>query len=435
MSKSGISYSIGITGARINTGPKGTYVTFNSHGISYRKRISPPTGERFTNETTNVEKIQVLEHTITSAPIDQLTDSESKDFINELTEKCRKISYLRWLGIPITILFPFLTYQYFQQLSRTVTDKDYFISVNSNSVKLHTQPSAQSKTIKLMDTQSKLDFIDSAGQGWYKGKYQDSTGYVARQYSSLDSTITNTHVFTILDDHSTKFGILLIMELTGCFAFCIYLYQKDKKRLTIEIYYEMDDKIRQVHDKFIQHFSEIMASGRVWQYLNAQSTTDFKRNAGAGQLITRVKVKSITPNKKPERFFSTNIQIPNIQLRNTDLYFFPERLIIKRGNEFGAVFYKNIHLDSLSTRFIEEESITPDAEIVDWTWKFLNKNGSPDKRFNNNRQLPICLYSQYHFSSATGLNEILTTSRKGAFDNFSKFLTAIGQLQNRLNLD
>jgi hypothetical protein len=69
-----------------------------------------------------------------------------------------------------------------------------------------------------------------------------------------------------------------------------------------------------------------------WKYLNAQRTTDFKRNAGEGQLITGIGVRNKTPNKKPERFFSTNIQIANIQLRNIDLFFFRERLIIKRNN-------------------------------------------------------------------------------------------------------
>ena len=28
----------------------------------------------------------------------------------------------------------------------------------------------------------------------------------------------------------------------------------------------------------------------------------------------------------------------------------------------------------------------------DYTWQYANKSGGPDRRFNNNRQLPICLY-------------------------------------------
>jgi hypothetical protein len=39
-SKSGISYSFGVKGARINTGPRGTFVSLGQNGVYYRKKIS-----------------------------------------------------------------------------------------------------------------------------------------------------------------------------------------------------------------------------------------------------------------------------------------------------------------------------------------------------------------------------------------------------------
>jgi hypothetical protein len=33
------------------------------------------------------------------------------------------------------------------------------------------------------------------------------------------------------------------------------------------------------------------------------------------------------------------------------------------------------------------------------------KNGSPDKRFKNNYQIPVVQYGRLHFSTRTGLNE------------------------------
>jgi hypothetical protein len=44
----------------------------------------------------------------------------------------------------------------------------------------------------------------------------------------------------------------------------------------------------------------------------------------------------------------------------------------------------------------------------------VNKKGGPDKRFKDNRELPIVLYEDVHLSSATGLNELLQVSRCGA---------------------
>jgi hypothetical protein len=36
-----------------------------------------------------------------------------------------------------------------------------------------------------------------------------------------------------------------------------------------------------------------------------------------------------------------------------------------------------------TTRFIE------DGPVPDTTWRFVNKNGTPDRRFDNNRRLPV----------------------------------------------
>jgi hypothetical protein len=35
----------------------------------------------------------------------------------------------------------------------------------------------------------------------------------------------------------------------------------------------------------------------------------------------------------------------------------------------------------------------------------VNKNGTPDKRFKNNYQIPVVEYGRLNFSSAKGINE------------------------------
>lgn len=95
-----------------------------------------------------------------------------------------------------------------------------------------------------------------------------------------------------------------------------------------------------------------------------------------------------------------------------------------------AVFYKNLHLTSATTRFIEEESLAPDAQVVDKTWRYVSESGGPDRRFNSNRQSPVCAYSEYMLKSDTG---IYTTSKPAAMA-FADFLTAIGSLQTKLGV-
>lgn len=105
---------------------------------------------------------------------------------------------------------------------------------------------------------------------------------------------------------------------------------------------------------------------------------------------------------------------------------------MKRGDTFAAVFYKNLRITGFTTRFIEDESVPHDARVIDQTWRYLNKRGGPDRRFNNNRQLPICAYSEYTLSSDTGIYEVITTSKQGGLDAFAGFLMQIGDLQSRM---
>jgi hypothetical protein len=69
------------------------------------------------------------------------------------------------------------------------------------------------------------------------------------------------------------------------------------------------------------------------------------------------------------------------------------------------------------------------------TWKYVNKSGGPDRRFNDNRQLPICAYSEYTLTSDTGVYEVITTSKQRAMDGFAGFIAQIGALQLKMNLN
>jgi len=107
------------------------------------------------------------------------------------------------------------------------------------------------------------------------------------------------------------------------------------------------------------------------------------------------------------------------------LYFFPDKVLIFESNGVGAVSYPNLRISVESTRFIEDGSVPSDAKVVDRTWKYVNKRGGPDKRFKDNRELPIALYEDLNFTSDTGLNERIEISRVGFGDSFSNAINML----------
>ena len=61
-------------------------------------------------------------------------------------------------------------------------------------------------------------------------------------------------------------------------------------------------------------------------------------------------------------------------------------------------------------RFIEEDGVPSDSKVVGQEWAKTNKDGSRDKRFAGNYQIPIALYGELILKSATGLDEKFVVS-------------------------
>jgi hypothetical protein len=92
-----------------------------------------------------------------------------------------------------------------------------------------------------------------------------------------------------------------------------------------------------------------------------------------------------------------------------------------------ALHYRDLEIAQQDVRFIESERVPSDASIVGETWRFVNKNGGPDRCFNNNRQLPVCLYSELDFHSAGGLHGRLHLSRPDAGAMLVRVVSTLGQ--------
>lgn len=447
-SKSGISLSTGVKGARLNFSNRGTYVNFASHGIYYRKKISGSGQKGYTNNPKDFTPTAYEQHTITSGDVEEITDTDSLDFIKELTKKGEMISYFNLYGIfPLLISIIILFFIFFSteiepEKTRQVTEtKDFIKSLPTSNTNIRQSPDKKSKILGVINIREQFELKDESQKEWYKIDFKGQEGYVSKKFSEK-KTDTTIHSETLMATSSNifekkpkLFWISFASLVVFFSALLFYLKKVDNKRLLIEIYYDLDESIKDVYEKFIYHFSVLLKCSRVWQYLHTEMTNDYKYTSGASSKVTRKPLSKISTNKTPSKIFRTNVEIPFLGLINTELYFFPERLIIKRGREFGAIMYKNIVCQGNITRFIESEGVPSDSVVVGQTWRYLNKDGTPDKRFNNNHQIPICQYSEYSFQSDSGLNEKISTSKVGAFDEFLRYIKAIGQLQKNIPSD
>lgn len=183
----------------------------------------------------------------------------------------------------------------------------------------------------------------------------------------------------------------------------------DSNARRIELRYVLDPLGVKVVEGLGMLFDHLIATQAVWSVKSEHEHGDRRRNAGTTTSIdrNRASVRFATP---PD--FVTNVRVGCLDLGGGrgSLYFFPDRILIFRAGEVRSIPYTSLRFDHHTIRFVEDAAVPSDSEVVGRTWQFVNKNGSPDRRFNNNRQLPIALYGCVDIESGQGLRISLQLS-------------------------
>ncbi len=107
---------------------------------------------------------------------------------------------------------------------------------------------------------------------------------------------------------------------------------------------------------------------------------------------------------------SVNIPVYAISIGSETLVILPDRLIVASKSSFAALKYDSISFSTSITTFIESQIVPSDTVVTGYTWKYVNKNGSPDKRFQDNCQIPVCRYAKIQITSSSGMNTELMIS-------------------------
>lgn len=202
------------------------------------------------------------------------------------------------------------------------------------------------------------------------------------------------------------FGIGYRFMLVVALALFVYsLYYKNSYAINLD--YTIDDDMKETIEKRMGHFVKITECEKVWRIIESSKVVDKKYSSGASNLIKRTECKTSDKIKFP---FKTSEKVASFIMGNESIIFLPDKLFIIQGNKFGALNYEDIEFEISGTRFIETEDVPGDAKIVDYTWEYVNKSGGPDKRFQNNKQIPVCNYGEIRMKSSSGLNTVLLFS-------------------------
>ncbi|MCM5555354.1 SH3 domain-containing protein [Pleomorphomonas sp. NRK KF1] len=187
----------------------------------------------------------------------------------------------------------------------------------------------------------------------------------------------------------------------------------DSYRRSTVLYYDLEGDAEETYKQLAQGFDGLIGCAGKW-HIEAggavTSLTAWKRNAGASHLVRK---SATTLSYRLPAVIKSNVTPPALGVGKQTLFFMPDIVLVQDGTRFGAVPYGDLTLRWQDTRFIEEGRVPSDARVVGHTWKHPNRDGGPDRRFRDNRQIPICLYETIHFHSNSGVNELVEFSKTG----------------------
>lgn len=167
---------------------------------------------------------------------------------------------------------------------------------------------------------------------------------------------------------------------------------------------EFDPDINSKYERVIKAFKNLSSSNRIWDVTGAYHQDTKATRSAASTAVKKVNVKFDT---KPLEDIKS--QFDTLWMKNAngaDLFFYPSFVVMySTQKQFALVGLNELELSHSGVRFVETGTVPQDSKVIDRTWAKVNKNGSPDKRFKGNYQIPIVKYGEINLSSGTGLNE------------------------------
>ena len=109
-----------------------------------------------------------------------------------------------------------------------------------------------------------------------------------------------------------------------------------------------------------------------------------------------------------------------VQNGKATAYFYPGFILVVRdaGADFAIVDLKDLDISYCNSNFTETEAVPSDSIIVRKVWAKSNKNGSRDRRFKDNRELPVMLYGEMELKGPGNMHEVFMFSRNEACRDF-----------------
>jgi hypothetical protein len=169
-------------------------------------------------------------------------------------------------------------------------------------------------------------------------------------------------------------------------------------------------------------FAVLSECQKIWNVLTEKAIDRIVERSTSSKVITRNPVSFSLDSCD---LIQWEQKIPHLQnCTGGDMYIYPGFILYRASKQaFALMEFRVVTLEFVPTHFTEAETIPTDTQVTGQTWALSNKDGSPDRRFRDNYQIPVVHYGFLLFKSRDGLDVRYMCSNARAAEQFAKSWT------------
>jgi hypothetical protein len=359
LSKSGLSASFGGAPFTVNVGPRGAYGTASlpGTGISFRQRF---TGRSDTARTPDA--VNPLHFTPSSVPVHVPAPAVSSAPIEEVRSASTEL----------------LTSESFKELKRVI----------QTAYEEHEDIGRELETARQERREAQDKYV-----AWENGFLLKRIFKKAFEKRKEDSDTAGAKVEEL---------------------------EQQLRLTTVSTHVEIAPEQAGPYFRMRDEFALLSECAAIWDIKAHQTTDKFRERTIANMELKRERVTFSLGGCDLIRWEQ---KVPHLANANGgDLFLYPGFILYRATREaFSIIGYHDVNGKCDLMKFKEEEGVPSDAKVVGHTWLKANKDGSPDRRFANNHQIPMVAYAFLTLKSESGLWEEFHFSNP---DRLAQFLKA-----------
>jgi hypothetical protein len=358
----GLSATLGASPFSVNVGPRGVYrnISIPGTGIWDRQRIGGPSSQPSGIQVPSADEPGVP--SIPSAPPSfPVPPSPATEIHSTSTE--------------------LLTSDSLEQLRRLLTD-----AYNERD----------ELTREISSATSEANFATKRYQNWERGFL------LKRLFKQSFATRKET----------AETAVAKLAELQEQLRLTTVVTDINVDREQAEPYYRMRDA-----------FAALSECQRVWNVLAETVVDRVAERSSSDKAVTRTTVPFSLGSCD---LMQSEQKVPHLPNRTGgDMYVYPGFILYRASKQaFALIDSRDVTLRYVSTQFTENDTVPSDSQIIGQTWAKCNKDGSPDRRFRDNYQIPVAHYGNLMFGTSDGLDVRYICSNARLAEEFVKAWTA-----------